>query len=349
MENEIKISVVIPVYNSSSQLIKTIQSIYDQHFTSYEILLINDGSTSSKSLSLYENIVRDFSKVKLINKKNEGVVRARISGIKQATGNYIIFSDHDDIYLEQGFKKLVDAATKSNADIVVANAFSKTISWLPLKSRVLGIFSHAIIEKDILLKKQYLNFFGYNQFPVATWGKLYKSALLKNIDWDIYDYNFCDDIILNIQIFYNADLVEFIPDIIYTHNYGGITSISDVEVLFKGYADVYNLKSKYIELSDNQENKKFVFFELKNIYHIGLYKFFENVDRDENVIKSSLMKFRDTTAFADLSSFYDQKDNLINLLNREDYDEIIKIGKNHYTSNFVRIKIKNILKKMLTI
>ena len=68
MKKEAIISIIIPVYNSSRQLRKTIQSIYSQNDVNFEILLINDGSTKLSSISLYEKLVRDFSKVKLINK-----------------------------------------------------------------------------------------------------------------------------------------------------------------------------------------------------------------------------------------------------------------------------------------
>lgn len=347
MKNLLKISIIIPVYNSSNQLIKTVQSIYRQDYDDFEIILINDGSSKSSSINLYKRIVSDFPKTKLINNKNQGVVRSRIDGIQHADGEYIMFSDHDDVYLNHSISKLVDAAEKSDADIVVANAYSKKVSWLPLKTKQLGIYNHKIIKREDFLKKEYLNFFGYNHFPVATWGKLYKSSILKNINWDIYDYNFCDDIILNIQIFYQAKDIEFIPDIIYSHNYGGITSLSDVKTLFKGYSEIYHLKSKFVELSDNLENMKYVFYELKNVLYSSLYKFFESNTLDTNILKENLKSFRKSSAFDDLYIFYERKDVLINLFHDEDYDGIIEIGEKYYKDNYLKIKTKNTLKKLI--
>lgn len=347
MKNNPKISIIIPVYNSSNQLRKTVQSICNQNYENYEILLVNDGSSNLSATKLYETLEQDFENVKLINNKNQGVVRSRIDGINHANGEYIIFSDHDDIYLKNSFSKLINAAIISNGDIVVANAFSRKISWVPLNERQLGIYSYKLMERKDFLKKEYLNFFGYNQFPVATWGKLYKTSILKTIKWDIYNYNFCDDIILNIQIFYNAQKIEFLPNIVYSHNYGGITSNSNISTLLNGYADVYKLKSKFLDLSNNIENKKFIFIELKNILYQGIYNFFLDSNQDESALRIELIKFKKSSAFHDLYIFYDKKDELINLMNDDDYDSIIKMGRNHFKENYLRIKGKNLFKNII--
>ncbi len=340
-----KVSIIIPVYNSSYQLRKTIESIYKQDYPNFEIILVNDGSTKHSSINLYETIVHDFPKTKIINNKNQGVVRSRIDGVKNADGEYIMFSDHDDVYLTNSIFKLVNAANKSNADIIIANAYSKRISWLPLNVRRLGIYSHKIIEREDFFKKEYLNFFGYNHFAVETWGKLYKTSIMKAIDWDIYDFNFFDDIILNIQIFYQAKKIQFLPDIIYCHNYGGISSVFDIKTIFKGYTEVYHLKSKYLAISNNLENKKYVFYELRNILYSSVYRVFETRGFDKSVLRKELSNFRMSIAFKDLYVFYDQKDILINFLYDENYDSIFEIGEKYYKDNYFRIKIRMLVKK----
>ena len=94
MKEKIKISVIVPIYNAKKTLRRCIKSILSQTYTDFELILINDGSTDSSV-----NICNEYKydkRVTLINKKNEGSVKARIDGINLARGEYITFIDADD-------------------------------------------------------------------------------------------------------------------------------------------------------------------------------------------------------------------------------------------------------------
>ncbi|MGB5941359.1 MAG: glycosyltransferase [Leeuwenhoekiella sp.] len=90
-----KFSVVIPVYNKRDFLRKTLKSVYDQTYTDYEIIAVNDGSTDGS-----DKILKDFNseKLKVIDQHNQGLSAARNTGIKNATGEIIAFLDADDLW-----------------------------------------------------------------------------------------------------------------------------------------------------------------------------------------------------------------------------------------------------------
>lgn len=92
---EKKLSVIVPIYNSENYLKKCIQSILEQGYKDIEVILINDGSTDSSEKICYEFENKD-PRVRLINKKNEGVSSTRNVGIEKAKGKYIAFVDSDD-------------------------------------------------------------------------------------------------------------------------------------------------------------------------------------------------------------------------------------------------------------
>jgi len=100
--SEIRISVIIPLYNKEISICKTIESVLSQTFTDFELIIVNDGSTdnSFKVVSQYSN-----SKIRIFSKENGGVSSARNFGILKARYIYIAFLDADDywdsIYLEQ--------------------------------------------------------------------------------------------------------------------------------------------------------------------------------------------------------------------------------------------------------
>lgn len=95
MEN-IKVSVVVPVYNVELYLNKCIESIVNQSYKNLEIILVDDGSPD-KCPSMCDDWAKKDKRIKVIHKKNAGLGNARNTGIENATGEYICFVDSDDI------------------------------------------------------------------------------------------------------------------------------------------------------------------------------------------------------------------------------------------------------------
>lgn len=89
------ISVIVPIYNIQEYLPQCIDSIINQTYTELEIILVDDGSTDSGG-SICDEYALNDSRVKVIHKKNGGLVSARKAGIRAAHGEYITFVDGDD-------------------------------------------------------------------------------------------------------------------------------------------------------------------------------------------------------------------------------------------------------------
>ena len=88
-------SIIIPLYNKRNFIKRTIQSVLNQSFADFELLIINDGSTDKSELEVLK--FKD-PRIILINQNNQGVAAARNEGIKVASGNYICFLDADDLW-----------------------------------------------------------------------------------------------------------------------------------------------------------------------------------------------------------------------------------------------------------
>ena len=89
-----KISVIIPLYNKEKTIKKTIESVLNQTFTEYEIIVVNDGSTD-RSLEIVKRI--NDSRIRIIDKDNEGVSTTRNRGFNEANGDWLLFLDADDL------------------------------------------------------------------------------------------------------------------------------------------------------------------------------------------------------------------------------------------------------------
>lgn len=108
-----KISVIVPVYNTEQYVERCINSVISQEFPNWELILVDDGSTdrSSGILDTYPN--RD-TRIKVIHQCNRGPGIARNVGIQQAKGEYIVFIDSDDVITSDYFERL----SKETADVV---------------------------------------------------------------------------------------------------------------------------------------------------------------------------------------------------------------------------------------
>ena len=122
MNEDIFISVIIPVFNVENYLRKTINSILNQTFRNFEIILINDGSTDSSG-EICNEYANKFESIKVFHQKNAGLSAARNVGISKSKGNYICFLDSDDWYSNNALEEFVKLITDFKADIAAISVF----------------------------------------------------------------------------------------------------------------------------------------------------------------------------------------------------------------------------------
>lgn len=156
-----KVSIIIPIYNSSSYIEKCVNSVLKQTYKNIEIILINDGSTDN-SLDIIKNISSKNNNVKYYTQKNSGVAKTRNRGIKYSNGDYVMFIDNDDYidsnYVENFVKELDD-----DTDYII------------------GGYRRVDLKGNTLYSKKFKNTpWSYYMF-VTPWGKIFKKEfLIKN-------------------------------------------------------------------------------------------------------------------------------------------------------------------------
>lgn len=110
------LSVIVPVYNLEKYIEQSVQSIEKQTYRNLEIILVNDGS-KDRSGKIMDDLAKKDSRIKVIHKQNEGVTKARLTGVAVASGEWIGFVDGDDSIDPDMYERLIANALPVGADI----------------------------------------------------------------------------------------------------------------------------------------------------------------------------------------------------------------------------------------
>lgn len=162
----IKVSIIVPIYNTKKSLKKCIDSLINQTEKNIEIILINDGSTEDidEIINLY-----DDKRIKYFKRTNHGIGCTRNYGINISNGEYLMFIDSDDYILSDCVSKMYEKAIKSNCDLVISDYLEERDGKTLIKS--------FIDFKDTSLKE---NSSLLNCINLGPCNKLYKKDLLTN-------------------------------------------------------------------------------------------------------------------------------------------------------------------------
>lgn len=119
---ELKLSVIVPVYNVEQYIRPCIESIFKQGLddSEFEVILVNDG-TEDNSLKVISDIIADHQNIKVLEQDNQGPSVARNYGIRNAVGKYILFVDSDDLLADNILSRLLSAAINSSVDLLVGD------------------------------------------------------------------------------------------------------------------------------------------------------------------------------------------------------------------------------------
>ncbi|WP_273750938.1 glycosyltransferase family 2 protein [Leuconostoc mesenteroides] len=158
------ITVIVPVYNKVSAVEKCLQSIVNQKYTNYEVIIVNDGSTDG-SETVIEKFLND-NRFHIVNEKNSGVSHARNVGIKMAKKEHIVFIDADDYVDSNYFTELLNGMEKNNDQMTIISGFKMGgKSYTPPQQN--------LMKKDLI--NSYANLSVFLNLPI---GKLYSTNII---------------------------------------------------------------------------------------------------------------------------------------------------------------------------
>lgn len=266
-----KISIIIPVYNTSRYLSQCLKSVISQDYKNLEIILVNDASTD-KSLSICRSYAERDNRIKIIDKVvNEGLELARRSGLSLASGNYIMHLDSDDwLGNQKVISKMYEKAEETGADYVEINSYRSIDKFGILKKKRNRKKIFGIIEQPELYDKYFLSFFGRNLLSVTIWGKLYRKSFLNEIDIQPFGIKMGEDLAYNIQLFPYLKRIYVMEEAGYYYRFGGMTSkynpnlLPDLKKLHKYKMELIDrFKYENAQITERQDLKNILKSEIE--------------------------------------------------------------------------------------
>jgi len=177
------VSVIVPVYKVEKYLKNCIDSILQQTYKDFELILVDDGSPDDCGRICDSYAQRD-SRIVVIHQKNGGLSNARNSGINVARGSFLFFVDSDDFILPQCLDILVKESIDKNADMVVCSY----CRCEPCASLV-DVRSPANYFTDVFSSNKMEVFLTTKKIGTTAWGKLYKKELFRQLRYPDGKYN----------------------------------------------------------------------------------------------------------------------------------------------------------------
>lgn len=222
------LSIIVPVYNTEKYVSKCIDSILNQSFRDFELIIVNDGSTDS-SLNICESYKDKDCRVKFINCNNGGVTAARYTGVRQASSKWLMFVDSDDSLPNEALSVMCQEANET--DLVVG--------FLNVKKEWRGCIS-LNDYRNLVITQRYVH-----SGPVA---KLYKRELLTEWCFDIpAAITRGEDLLMNIRYAFNmTEAPKLVNKKVYNYIRRADSASSASNISFEGDYAFYSYVTKSI-------------------------------------------------------------------------------------------------------
>lgn len=225
------VSVIIPTYNYAHFIGEAIQSVLDQTYRNFEIVVVDDGSTDNTG-----EVVAQFPAVRYLPQPNQGIAAARNTGLRSTSGDFLVFLDADDRLLPQALESGLAFLEKQPNCVFVSGHWE----LIDLEGRPLPSPPPAAIHED-----HYRAFLNYNY--IGTVGQvMFRRALFSTEAWFDPTVPGCDDAELYLRIAKKYPVAAYDQIVVQHRNHGGNTS-SDRVMMLKSMETIYGRQLREVQ------------------------------------------------------------------------------------------------------
>ncbi len=283
MEIKGLISVIIPVYNVEKYLKECVDSVLCQTYKSYEIILVDDGSTDS-SPRICDEYASKYECVKVIHKENRGPSATRNAGVSTARGEYIYFLDSDDYIIPETLEKLFANSLENASDIVFFDAESFVDG--DLNFQVEQNYKRKVIYNTGTGLEVFAALNKNKEFKCAVYLMLFKKSLIteNNIIF-CEDAYMSEDMLFTFQLYCKAMRISQCPEVLYYRRYraDSIVTSRKTQRHFLSCKTVYNSARNFTFDNNLQDKECINNFVVRCAFNaLDIYGKITDVDKKNN-------------------------------------------------------------------
>lgn len=218
-----RISIIIPVYNVEKYLCQCVDSIINQSYKNFEIILVDDGSTDG-SAKLCDKYARKYDFIRVVHKANGGASEARNVGVSVAVGDYILFVDSDDFIEPEALAGIASVVNENPVDLVFLEAqkYFEDGRVIPFGD---GITKQAVKGKE---KGDVLSFLSTcPKFPGSPCTKLIKKTLFEKFDLSFFTGIVAEDIDWCLKLITSASSFDYCEVVYYNYRQNRLGSVTN--------------------------------------------------------------------------------------------------------------------------
>lgn len=262
-----KFSIIIPVYNAESYISQCIDSVLNQSYPQFEILLIDDGSTDS-SFEICKQYSKKDDRVFAFSQKNGGTSAARNYGLSQSTGDYILFMDNDDFWINDSMLEIINAClSEKQSDILIFNSLIFDDLKHKYLRKIVNLKRNQVLNKSksealsLLIKKDVMT--------RAVWTKAINKQLIEkyNILFPVGMRN--EDSDFTGYLIQYADSYDYLNECFYAYRKGHQSAQSVKQVSKETFLDLSRIISTHLDEISQIDDSEF----MKVLYSFWTYPF----------------------------------------------------------------------------
>ena len=291
------IAVVIPVYNAKRYLQQCIESVLNQAFQDFCLVLVDDGSTDGSG-QICDTYAAKDRRVKVIHQPNKGSVLARTVGVLSEyaqAAKYIFLSDADDTLNPNALQMLFEEAEKKDLDCVCA-ATEKV--WrgirLPSKHHARCFDNPKVYTREEIINELYISCFGISNYPVTLFAKLYRTELITNVIGNSPVVKFMgEDLSVTLRLMPETQRLGIIPDVVYNYRIGGNTS-RFMPYMLDDFLALYRFKTEMRKrYSMPQDAEYYMAIEMLNVLMTWFEMFKQQGKHSESELVEEIQRVAD--------------------------------------------------------
>lgn len=282
MNNNIILSIVVPVYNVEKYLDMCLKSIIDNYEEDVEIILVDDGSKDNSGL-ICDKYASEYEYIKAIHKKNGGLSSARNAGINEASGKYIWFVDSDDYIKEKSIYKIKEMA-KKDVELIM----SSHCNFFP-DGTIIDDYLEEPTNKNIL---PYEYFYNKGSASYAAYRFITKKDLIIKNNLFFKDGIYHEDEEWTPRVLCSSKNFVIIPESIYNYRVGNPNSIMGMRNPKKVYDKIYISKKIYNKIKDENLQGKMAEFLWYRVEHNFIAALNEIVEYSGNEKKDMIKEVK---------------------------------------------------------